>query len=270
MSRGKELTMLAAGVVAGILLAPTAVQAAAEVLSAVRSTYPIYVDGQQADMEAYAINGNTYVKLRDIGASVGFNVYWQDGVQVDTTAPYTGEAAAAAVTDSTPYIPQVGDAIRCDDGTDYTVTDMSRYDKNMFASGPVGELPAPTCDWSSFPDVALPPPEARRYRLEHGDYLFLRNLYESRRMQYTLQNLAGNHPDTSVDGKLKYGSKGTPSVRIQLTVPDGVRAQTFWPWRESEIEKVFESCPPGTYCMEAWDVYKDGIFQRTEYNIYAI
>lgn len=27
-------------------------------------------------MEAYTINGNNYVKLRDIGEKVGFNVYW--------------------------------------------------------------------------------------------------------------------------------------------------------------------------------------------------
>ena len=36
-----------------------------------------------------------------------------------------------------------------------------------------------------------------------------------------------------------------------------------------EIIDLFNSCPPGTYRMEAWDVYKDGIFQRTEYNIHV-
>ena len=43
-------------------------------------------------MTAYNIAGNNYVKLRDIGQQVGFNVYWQDGVQIDTDTPYTGEA----------------------------------------------------------------------------------------------------------------------------------------------------------------------------------
>ena len=46
-------------------------------------------------MEAYNINGNNYVKLRDIGKEVGFNVYWQDGVQVDSDADYTGEPPSA-------------------------------------------------------------------------------------------------------------------------------------------------------------------------------
>ena len=45
-------------------------------------------------MTAYNIAGNNYVKLRDIGQQVGFNVYWAAGVQIDTDAPYTGVAPA--------------------------------------------------------------------------------------------------------------------------------------------------------------------------------
>ncbi len=58
---------------------------------------PIYVDGRQVQMTAYNILGNNYVKLRDIGKEVGFNVYFQNGVQVDSNAPYTGEAPAQTV-----------------------------------------------------------------------------------------------------------------------------------------------------------------------------
>lgn len=43
-------------------------------------------------MTAYNIAGSNYVRLRDIGKKVGFNVYWDDGVQINSTAPYTGEA----------------------------------------------------------------------------------------------------------------------------------------------------------------------------------
>jgi len=53
---------------------------------------PIFVDGVQVEMEAYRIGGNNYVKLRDIGQMVGFNVYWRDGVQVDSGTAYTGVA----------------------------------------------------------------------------------------------------------------------------------------------------------------------------------
>lgn len=269
-----------AGFLTCLLLTGVTTTAYAAGIMAERSAHRIFVDGTEVQMEAYAINGNNYVKLRDIGKQVGFNVYWDSEtgcVQVESGKPYTGEAPTAASsktvilpTDGSRYVPQAGDVILCDDGTEYTITDVSRCDKNMFASGPVGELPEATCDWNSFPDVELPAPEVRHYQQDSGDYLFIRNLYESRRMQYTLQNLAGDHPDTSEGGKLKYGSKGTPAVRISLTIPDDVTAQSFWPWRESEIERIFHSCPPGSYCMECWDVYKNGIFQRTEYCIYAI
>ena len=120
------------------------------------------------------------------------------------------------------------------------------------------------------PAVDLPEPEVRRYQLEAGDYLFIRNVYECRRMQYTLMNLAGNHPETSIGGALRYGSKGTPYVRIQFGIPDGITPQAFWPWRESEVERIFNSVPPGTYSLDVWDVYCDGVYLRTEYNIDAI
>jgi len=275
MSRKKNVLMVTAGILVGTMLAGPTANAAEEYFKAYQSRQNVYLDGQKVELEAYVINGNNYVKLRDIGEAVGFNVYWNGAVQIDSDAPYTGAAPQTNNTvvlpsDGSRYIPQVGDVIRCDDGGDYTITDVSRWDKSMFASGPLPELPEPTCDWSSFPDVELPEPEARHFELETGDYLFIRNLYETRRMQYTLQNLAGNHLDTSEDGKLKYGSKGTPAVRINLTIGKTQTSQSFWPWRDSELENIFESCPPGTYSMEAWDVYKDGEYLYTEYKVHAI
>lgn len=51
----------------------------------------VYVDGQAVQMEAYTIDGFNYVKLRDVGELVGFNVYWDGSfVQVDSDASYTG------------------------------------------------------------------------------------------------------------------------------------------------------------------------------------
>ncbi len=76
--------------------------AAAAGISATQSQQPIYLDGQQVSMTAYSIGGNNYVKLRDIGKEIGFNVYWQNGVQIDSDTPYTGEAPSAAVTEEKP------------------------------------------------------------------------------------------------------------------------------------------------------------------------
>ena len=53
-------------------------------------------------MEAYVVNGNNYVKLRDIGKVVGFNIYWDSAngcVQVESDKPYTGEEPVKVETD---------------------------------------------------------------------------------------------------------------------------------------------------------------------------
>lgn len=68
----------------------------AEGVSAERSAQAVYIDGQRVELAAYNIFGNNYVKLRDVGQIVGFNVYWNGAVQIDTNSPYTGEAPASA------------------------------------------------------------------------------------------------------------------------------------------------------------------------------
>ena len=84
------LSMLTGLLIGTTFFAPQPTQAAGMV--AEPTWQPIYVDGQQVKMEAYNIAGHNYVKLRDIGSQVGFNVYWSSGVQIDTGNPYTGVA----------------------------------------------------------------------------------------------------------------------------------------------------------------------------------
>ena len=81
----------ALGILCGAMLF-SGVTAAAAGITAEPTWQNIYVDGKQVSMTAYNIAGSNYVKLRDIGQQVGFNVYWADGVQIDTDAPYTGVA----------------------------------------------------------------------------------------------------------------------------------------------------------------------------------
>lgn len=96
----QRIFTLLTGMVMGAVLFGGASAVAAGIM-AQPSWSPIYVDGQQVQMTAYNILGNNYVKLRDIGQAVGFNVYWANGVQVDSTAPYTGEAPAQALSAET-------------------------------------------------------------------------------------------------------------------------------------------------------------------------
>ena len=95
MSKTREALCMGMGILAGIVLSGPAAQAATTATTAELSTQPIYVDGEQVSMTAYAINGHNYVKLRDVGEAVGFNVYWDgSAVQIESDQPYTGEPPA--------------------------------------------------------------------------------------------------------------------------------------------------------------------------------
>lgn len=92
----QRMVCLLTGILMGaVLLGGNISQAAETFLKAFPSTHTFYLDGQPVEMEAYNINGNNYVMLRDIGKALGFNVYWSDGVRIDTTSPYTGAAPSA-------------------------------------------------------------------------------------------------------------------------------------------------------------------------------
>ena len=59
----------------------------------------ITVDGVQVNMTAYQIDGNNYVKLRDIGKQVDFGVDYDNAtasVRIDTDAPYTESTTSAS------------------------------------------------------------------------------------------------------------------------------------------------------------------------------
>ena len=129
----KKSLYLIAGILIGItLFGGSSVLAAG--ITAERSTNRIYVDGQEVHLTVYNINGNNYVMLRDVGRTVGFNVYWNSDakcVQVESKKPYTGEApvtsaeakpveqpaqtdVAAAKQDIIDYT----NALRCENGVD--------------------------------------------------------------------------------------------------------------------------------------------------------
>ena len=96
MNRLKNTGLVLCGLVMGLALSAPAAQAV-ESLKATLSTNRILVDGQETHMTAYTIGGSNYVRLRDIGKAVGFEVYWDSNakcVQVRSGIPYTGEEPA--------------------------------------------------------------------------------------------------------------------------------------------------------------------------------
>ena len=96
----KQILTMFTGLFIGAIITGGASAYAAGIL-AERSNHRIFVDGQEVQMEAYGIAGHNYVKLRDIGKAVGFNVFWDADsgcVQIETGAPYTGEAPVKSTT----------------------------------------------------------------------------------------------------------------------------------------------------------------------------
>ena len=98
MKRGS----FAAGFLTCLLVVGVTTTAYAAGIMAERSHHRVVVDGKEVQMEAYRIKGNNYVKLRDMGEAVGFEVYWDSVngyVQVESGKPYTGKAPAKAEPD---------------------------------------------------------------------------------------------------------------------------------------------------------------------------
>ena len=86
---------------------PTVASAASNIMATI-SNQAIYVDGQRVSLTAYQIGGNNYVKLRDIGEAVGFNVYWDGAsVQVESDKPYTALPRKASPPSRSPPPPPI-------------------------------------------------------------------------------------------------------------------------------------------------------------------
>ena len=261
-SRRKEIALVASGIILGAAIAAPVAGAA---LTAQQSSQKITVDGKPVQIEAYSINGNNYAKLRDVGKAVGFAVEYDaatNTVQISTKTEYKEDNVSNELrtvvlpTDGSQYVPQVGDLIPCDDGTEYEIKDVARWNN--------GPLPTPTCDWSQFPTLTLPEPIVKHYHDKYGDDLFVRNVFEVRRMVYTLYNALGDEPDAWRGGK--------PLFKISTEIPPEYEPYTerFWPWRSEEITDVVRACPNVRYYVDAYDVYHDGIYQTTRYCFMSI
>ena len=87
----KKIGTFIGGMLAGALLFGGGAAYATGIL-AEPCSHQVYVDGKEVYLDAYLIHDNTYVKLRDVGQAVDFNVYWDGAVRVDSGAGYTGEA----------------------------------------------------------------------------------------------------------------------------------------------------------------------------------
>lgn len=258
----KEIALVASGIILGATIAAPVAGAA---LTAQQSSQKIVVDGKPVQIEAYSIGGSNYCKLRDVGRAVGFAVEYNaltNTVEITTTEPYVEEAQTSSSrtvvlpTDGSQYVPRVGDVVLCDDGTEYEIKDVARWESSP--------LPMPTCDWNAFPALGLPAPIVKHYSDQYGDDLFVRNVFEVRRMIYTLYNALGDEPEAWRDGM--------PLFKISTEIPAEYEPYTerFWPWRAEEITSTVHALPNVRYYVDAYDVYHDGVYQNTRYCFMSI
>lgn len=153
--------------------------------------------------------------------------------------PVNPDGSINIPSDGSRYIPVAGDVIRCDDGANYAILNTDLY----IDRGPLPSIPQ---EW---PEGHLPKGEAVHYMDFSGDYLFVRNLYETRRMANTLC--------AHSDGPL----------HLRLTVPEDIFSETFSQWDPERVIALADAGRSNTICLEAWDMFKNGVYYKTLYEI---
>ena len=137
-NRSKEIAIVASGIVLGAAIAGPAATAT---LTAQQSSQKIFVDGQQAQIEAYSINGSNYCKLRDIGKAIGFSVSYDpltNSVQISTESKYKEDNTLGKLRtvslpkDGSQYIPQITDAVHTVPNVRYYVDAYDYYHNNVY------------------------------------------------------------------------------------------------------------------------------------------
>jgi hypothetical protein len=284
-------------------------------LTAVYGDIQIYIDKERITpkdvtgktVEPFAVDGTTYLPIRAISEAFGKEVSWDGG----TSSVYIGEQPEAAPetaqaiqmlpggTYSAPnngdkrFNPPTGSFVRCDDGSVYEIKrGIDLNSPSGFTSSgkwhPPEALPEPTCDWSVYPEIELPDVIVNRWKGTYDDGrdsslsneyddLYILNLHEMKRVQYTLYNWIypenvryfKEHPDLLKNAKLNGYDTSIESLmgRIQFGGLPHQTQQGFYPWDENEVVKQVKNSPGALYCIEVWDVYHNGNYLRTEYKM---
>ena len=211
------------------------------------SSQKVTLDGQAVSLEGYNINGSNYFKLRDLGKAMDFGVTWNNDsrtVEIDSNAGYVEEekpaipGAVKIPTGDASWCPPVGTVIDLGNGQTMTVTK---------AKDPEPELTVPA-NASSFWQDELPEPKVIVY--EDG-FVQIRNMHEIRRQQYALFEVA--EPGTKIYLGLEGARPGDPNVQ--------------WPWHEGMLQAMYLSGPRSKVWVDAYDVYFNGRYAYTEYDV---
>ena len=230
----------------GVIFGGVGIASGVIATSLTESNQKVILDGQAVSLEGYNINGNNYFKLRDLGKAMDFGVTWNNDsrtVEIDSNTGYVEEqkptvpGAVSIPTGDASWCPAVGTVIDLGNGQTMTVTK---------AKDPEPELTVPA-NASSFWQDELPEPKVT---IGTDGFVAIRNLHETRRMQYSLFEVA--EPGTKIYLGLEGSRPGDPSVE--------------WPWHEGMLQAMYLSGPRSKVWVDAYDVYLYGEYQYTEYN----
>ena len=155
--------------------------------------------------------------------------------------PINPDGSINIPSDGSRYIPVAGDVIRCDDGANYAILNTDLY----MDCGPLPSIPQ---EW---PEGHLPKGEAVHYMDFSGDYLFVRNLYETRRMVNTICNQG----------------ERAGLLHIRLDVPEDISSEALSQWDPERLIALADAGRSGAICLEAWDMFKNGVYYKTLYEI---
>ena len=260
------------GIVVGMIIVSIGSAAVDTVIT--KTTSSIFVNGSQIEFDAYNIDGYNYFRLRDLGKALNYSVLWDESeqkVMIDTQKPYIEQGNIEEKEENTNDIIKVPQSIESFCPAEGSVIEAERFvngeftgEKTTFtitkAKPDEPELPKPTCDWSQFPEVPLS--KAVVKDLGNGRTSVL-NLHETKRMQLELYNLIGSNLETWQNGTIAKYKNGMNKVEVSFDIIG--EPQMMWPYRASEIKKVFDSCPCRTWRVVAYDKYKNGRFLHTVY-----
>lgn len=86
----RRFSYLAAGIIIGIAVVGGSLAIAAGV-SAYKAAYKIMLDGEEISLDAYSIEGRTYIQLRELAQAMDFCVWWDEEnriAHIESDKPY--------------------------------------------------------------------------------------------------------------------------------------------------------------------------------------
>lgn len=228
-----------------------------------KSTSAIVVvnSSKETTLKGYTINGENYFRLEDIAKAANFSLTY-DSINkksfINTKKKYTANETLTGGYGTVSKTTKAGNVISTTDGK-YTIT-KGKTDKEA-------ALPEWQPEWNSYPRVKIPSVTPVRYSgATHAykyDSMLVLNEYEIERMIRTIYKYAKQNPYLWENSD---PSTNNPNFSIKVVYEEDMAYNTFYPWRDWEIEKqVINLADNAELRIYVVDKYNNGEFIGTEY-----